>query len=315
MLFTNIKRIIRAGFLNFWRNSFVSLSAIMVLSVTLFVIGSLFFNNILLKASLDELRDKVDVNVYFLTTALESDILVLKEKMETFPEVDEIRYISREDALFAFKARHENDTVVLQALEEVGDNPLGASLTIKTKMPSQYENVQKFLESEPVLSSDGKPLIQKTNYFENKVAIDRLTEIIDSSEKSNLAKTVILVIISIVVAFNTIRLAIYISREEISVMRLVGASNKYVRGPFVIVGMIYGLIAALVTLALFYPITHKFGPLFYPLPLFFTDSFGDMTLFDYYVSNFGQIFMIIALSGVVLGAVSSWLAVRRYLKI
>lgn len=313
MVWINIKRIIRTGFLNFWRNPFISLSSVLILTLTLFVLGSLVFNNALLQSSLQELRDKVDVNVYFVTAAPESDILSLKKTLEASPEVLKVTYISRDQALQNFKKRHENDGRTLQALDELDDNPLGAVLNIKTKEPSQYENLANYLKDNPALSKSGQPIIDKVNYYQNKVAIDRLTEIINSSSRSNVAKTLILILISIIVTFNTIRLTIFTSREEISVMRLVGASNRYIRGPFVVAGVMYGLVAGVVAMLLFYPLTYWFGPLFYPFPLFLSDSVGNLALFDYYLSNFGQIFIIVILSGLLLGAVSSYLAVRRYL--
>ncbi|PIQ91630.1 MAG: hypothetical protein COV70_02700 [Parcubacteria group bacterium CG11_big_fil_rev_8_21_14_0_20_39_22] len=315
MFWTNTKRVIRSGFINFWRNGFVSLASVMVMTVTLFVVGSLFFNNVLLDASLSELRDKVDVNVYFNTDASEEEVLSLKDQLESFPEVSNVEYISREQALENFKERHKDDILTLQALEELSENPLSAVLNVKTKEPSQYESIANFLSDKKASGEDGGAAIDEVNYLQNKTAIDRLTNIIESSKVSNFAKTAILVIISIVVVFNTVRLSIYISREEISVMRLVGASNRYIRGPFVIVGVLYGVIAGIISIIIFYPLTYWFGPLFYPLPLFLTDSVGKLTLFEYYINNFGEIFLIVVGSGVVLGAISSWLAVRRYLKI
>ncbi len=315
MLLVNIKRIIRTGFISFWRNGFVSLASVLVMTITLFVIGSLVFNNALLNSSINDLKQKVDINVYFQTKAPEADILDLKKKLESFPEVAAVEYTSREQALEAFKKRHQNDELTLQALSELGDNPLGAVLNIKTKEPSQYEGVANFLNASPVLSKDGKPIIDKVNFNQNKEAINRLTDIINSSEKSNFAKTLVLMIVSILVTFNTIRLAIYISREEISVMRLVGASYKYIRGPFLVIGVMYGLLAGIVAVAIFYPVTYWFGPLFYPFPLFLGDGVGHLALFDYYIHNFLQITLIVLVSGVVLGFISSYLAVRKYLNV
>src|SRR3989338_2482846 len=315
MFWVNTKRIIRTGLLSFWRNAFVSLASVLVLTVTLFVIGSLVFNNALLQSSLDELKSKVDVNVYFVTSASESDVLALKKNLEAFPEVAEVSYVSREQALEDFRKRHENDERTLQALEELADNPLCAVLNVKTKEPSQYENLSNFLKDNPPLGADGKAIVDKVNYYQNKVSIDRLSGIIRDSERSNIAKTLILVLISIVVTFNTIRLAIFTSREEISVMRLVGASNRYIRGPFIIAGIMDGIVAAVISIILFYPLTYWFGPLFYPFPIFLADNIGSLALFDYYVSNFGQIFFIVMISGICLGAISSYLAVRRYLNV
>ncbi len=315
MFWVNVKRVLNTGWINFWRNGFVSVASILVMSITLFVVGSLVFNNALLQSSLDELKQNVDINVYFVTTAQESDVLALKKTLESFPEVAEVEYVSREQALENFKAKHQDDQLILQSLEEVGDNPLGAILNIKTKEPSQYQGVADYLKANPVLSKEGTPLVDKVNYFQNKTAIDKLSQIIDTSRKSSLARTLVLIIASLAVAFNTIRLAIYIRREEISVMRLVGASHTYIRGPFIIAGLIYGFVSALLAILAFYPVTYWFGPLFYPLPFFLTQNqAGDLHLFQYYIANFAEVTLIVLGTGLILGALSSYLAVRRYLK-
>lgn len=308
MLWLNLKRIIRSGFVSFWRNSFVSLSAILVMIVTLFVMGSLIFLGAVLGTTLEQIKDKVDVNVYFVTTAQEDDILTLKSQLEELPEVAVVEYVSREEALERFRARHEGDQLTLQALEELGENPLGATLNIKAKETSQYEGIANFLQNETAIGAGSDPIIDNINFFQNRVAIERLDTIINSARTFGLAVTLILVVASIIITFNTIRLAIYASKEEISVMRLVGATNAYIRGPFVFEGIMYGFVAALITLILFYPLTFWLGPI--------TEGFfGDINIFYYYLNNFGEIFLLIIGTGIVLGGVSSYLAVRKYLKI
>lgn len=308
MLWINIKRIIKSGFFNFSRSTFVSLSSVLIMIITLGVIASLIFISATLNASLNEIRDKVDINVYFIPSADESDILSLQKRLENLPDVASITYTSRDEALRIFKERHQNDELTLQALEELGENPLEASLNIKAKNPSQYESIANFLENQQVLSRDGTSIVDKVNYFQNKIAIDKLNKIINTSERLGSIISLILIGISVLITLNTTRLAIYISREEISVMRLVGASSFYVRGPFVVVGIIYGALAGVLTLLLFYPITYWLGAQT-------TNLFLTFNVFDYYTHNFGQIFLIIMLSGIIIGAFSSYLAVRRYLKI
>ncbi len=305
---TKLRRIIKSGFFNFWRSGYVSLASMLVMIVTLFVIGSVIFVGTVLNITLTELRNKVDVNVYFTTTAPEEDILSLKSRIEAMPEVARVEYVSREVALEEFKKRHENDEITLQALDELGENPLGAVLNIKAKEPSQYESLSNFLNQEKILAADGSQIIDKINYFQNKTAIDKLTRIIDSAERMGYGLTIALVIISILITFNTVRLAIYISREEISVMQLVGASKNYVRGQFVITGVIYGLIAGFVTVFLFFPVTYWLGTLT-------QNFFIGFNIFSYYLGNIIQMSFIIIGSGVAIGAASSILAVRKYLKL
>ena len=308
MWWIDTKRIIKAGFVGFWRNGFVSLASVLVMTVTLFVIGSIIFLNAILGASLEQIRDKVDINVYFVTEAPEEDILVLKRDLEALPEVALVEYVTREEALAKFRERHEGDQLTLQALDELGDNPLGASLSIKAKDTSQYEGIAAFLEGDTsTLSNSDVRIIDTVNYFQNRVAIERLSKVISSSEQFGFLMSLVLAVASIIIVFNTIRLAIYTARDEISVMRLVGASNAYIRGPFVFEGIMYGLIAGIVTLLIFYPITLWLGPA--------TETFfGDINIFSYYTSHFGELLFVLVGSGIILGAFSSYLAVRKYLK-
>lgn len=308
MLLT-FRRIVKSGFVNFWRNGFITFAAIIVMVITLFVIGSLIFVNAMLSASLEQIRDKVDINVYFVPEAAESDIIAMQDRLEGLAEVEAVEYVSRQEALARFRERHENDQVALQALEELNENPLRASLRIKATDPSQYEKIDAYLEEDSeAVSPDGTPIISRTNFTDNRTAINRLTDIIDSMEKFGLALTITLVAASIIIIFNTIRLAIYTAREEIAVMRLVGASNSYIRGPFVFEGIMYGFISAVITLILYYPITLWLGPS--------TQTFfGNINVFTYYTQNFGSIFVTIFVSGVLLGAISSFLAVKKYLRV
>lgn len=303
------KRILKAGFINFWRNGFVSLASIVVITITLLVVGSLIFINALLSASLDQIRDKVDVNVYFVTTAPEESILTVQKNLEAVPEVERVTYVSRDEALQKFRERHQNDPVALQALEELGENPLRASLSVKATDPSHYQKIASILETDQAaMGEGGTSLIEKVNFNENRVAIEKLTQIIKAMDKFGLAVTIALIAASILIVFNTIRLAIYTSREEIAVMRLVGASYAYIRGPFVFEGMMYGFIAGIITLLAFYPLTLYLGPKT-------EEFFGSINLFTYFTQNFGVIFVTIIGAGILLGAVSSFLAVKKYLKI
>ncbi|MEX2010512.1 MAG: permease-like cell division protein FtsX [Parcubacteria group bacterium] len=308
MFWINVKRIIRTGFFNFWRNGTVSLASVLIMVVTLTVVGSLLFSGAILNTSLNELRNKVDVNVTFITTAPEEDILNIKNSLESLPEVSQVVYTSREEALEAFKNRHQNDQSILAALDELGENPLGATLAVKAKDPSQYQSIAEFLEGGSALSPSVTSIVDRINYFQNKTAIDKLTSIIDSANRLGLAVALFFAVISIIIAFNTVRLTIYIARDEISVMRLVGASTSYIQGPFVVVGVIYGLVAGLLTLLLFLPITYWLGKAT-------QNFFIGLNIFSYYLHNFLQIFLIIIGAGIILGAVSSALAIRKYLKV
>lgn len=308
MFWTNIKRITKAGFFNFWRGGTVSLASVLVMLVTLMVVSFISFGNAILDTSLTELRNRIDINVTFITTASEEDILNIKHTLETLPEVSLVTYVSREEALEAFKLRHANDQNILAALEELGDNPLGAVLNIKARDPSQYASVADFLEGSNALSSGGLTIIDRINYFQNREAIDKLTRVINSADTLGSTLTLFLVIVSVIIAFNTIRLTIYIAKDEISVMRLVGASTSYIQGPFVVVGIIYGLVAGILTLLILLPLTYWLGDAMQNFLIGFN-------VFTYYLRHFLEIALLVLVSGVLIGAFSSILATRKYLKV
>jgi len=308
-MITATKRILRSGLISFFRNGFVSLASVLVMTVTLFVIGSIIFLNAVLGGSLEQIEDKVDINVYFIPSASEEDIISIQKDVEALPEVAEVLYTSRGEALVQFEERHADDQLTLQALDELDENPLGASLSIKAKETSQYESIAMFLQDDTnVLSNDGSTVIDNINFFQNQVAIERLASIIDSSERVGFGVSIVLIIASVIIIFNTIRLAIYTAREEIAVMQLVGASHMYIRGPFIFEGVLYGLIAGIFTLIIFYPLTAWIGPST-------ASFFGDINLYEYYLSNIFQFILILVGSGIILGAFSSYLAVRKYLKV
>ena len=306
MIWIHFKRIIRSGYRNFMRSGFTSIASVLIMTITLFVITSLIFVQAALNSSLTDIKEKVDVTVYFVPGAEESSIKNIEQALAKLPEVKSVSYTSSSEALAQFKERHANDYLTLQALDELNDNPLGATLNVKAKDPSQYESIAKYFESDTVLSKGILTIIEKIDYHQNKVIIDRLTSIIHGARRLGFVISFVLILISIIITFNTIRLIIYMSREEINVMKLVGAGDKYIRGPFIVSGVLVGICSAVLTIILFIPISIWLGNQM-------TDFLG-LNLFTYFKSNFLQLFIIMLGSGVILGGISSTFAIHRYLR-
>jgi len=301
-MFTGFKRIIKWAFKNFWRNGWLSTATVSIMTLTLLVITVLLMVNIVANVVLENLEKKIDISVYFKLETLEEEILGVKSQLEELEEVDSVSYISQEEALIKFKEKHKDNPILLQSLEELEINPLEASLNIKAKETSQYASINQFLES--VYYQD---VIDKVNYMQNKEVIDKLSEIILDVKTAGLGLTILLALIVFLVTFNSIRLAIYSSREEIGVMRLVGASNWFIRGPFIVEGIFYGIIATIVTLAILYPIFYFLSPKisgFLPI--------GD--IFAYFQANLLSFLVLLLGIGIILGGFSSLIAVRKYLK-
>jgi len=300
-----LRRVAKAGFLNFTRGGLVSFAAVLVMTITLSVITAIIFLQAVLYFSLDQIKNKVDVTIYFTVGAPEEKIMALKDSLAQLPEVGEISYVSADEALQIFRERHSDDYPTIQALDEIQENPLGAYLNVRAKEISQYEGIANFMKSDNSLVLGSANIIDKVNYHQNKLVIDKLNSIINGAHKLGFLLTLILVIISIIVTFNTIRLTIFISKAEIGVMQLVGASQMRVQGPFMVEGAIYGIIATAITLIIFFPVTIWFGSNM--------TGFLGMNMYDYYISNFFQIGLMVLLSGILLGIVSSFFAVRKYL--
>ncbi len=305
-MITGFRRVVKAGFVGFWRNAYVSLASIFVLTVALFVIGSTMFVTQLLTTSLNILESKVDINVYFVPDAPDEEVDRIKTAVAALPDVASVEFTSSEDALRMYRERNKDNAISLQALEELDKNPLGANLAIQAKETYQYENIALFLEEQRELGEQQVLVIDEINYNRNKESIDKLTSIINAAQQAGLIIMIFLLVVSILITFNTIRLAIYTSREEISIMRLVGAGNMFIRGPFMLQGVMYGFIAGVLALLLFYPPLVWLGPR--------TEAFFGLNLFNYYIAHFGEIFGALVGIGIVLGFVSSTLAVSRYLK-
>lgn len=302
-----MKRVMVSGWKNFVRGGAVSAATVVIMTVTLSIIGALIFLSALLTFTLNTIKDKVDVSVYFVTTAQESDILAVKDQLQKLPQVASVAYTSADDALAAFRDRHATDQLTLQALDELGGNPLDASLEVRAKDPSEYDSIVSFLEASPALSSGNTSIVDRINYAQNKDVIDRLSLAIQATREIGFAVVVLFAIASILIAFATVRLAIYVAKDEIAVMRLVGASNSYVQGPFIVTGIITGVTAAIVVLLMLWPATWYAG-------VKTVAWFGGFDVAGYYTGHFAFIFSIVMLSGIALGAIASVFAIRRYLK-
>ncbi len=310
-MLANVKRIVRSGFINFWRSGVVSLSSIIVLTVTLFVIGGLILAQAYLGASLEEIKAKVDISVSFQPTATEAEVLAVKQELSALPEVKQVVYRSRDEEYADFKQRNADNDLIKQSLEEVG-NPFGARLNIEATDPSQYENIAAFLRADNALSppivgqgSGGRGIIYQINF--KKATVEALAKVIDATRRVGSALALLFLFLSLVVTFNTVSLAIYISREEISVMRLVGADNRYIRGPFIIEGLIAGLFASLLALFLLYPAV---------IWLRNTTSgiAGSVNLVTYYLDHFAYLAGVVLGSGAVVSILASLFAIRKHLR-
>jgi len=300
---TTLFRIIKYGLQSFWRNKGLSTASVAVMVLALFVFESLILFSILTGTTIDILKDKIDISVYFKTVTKEDDILTVKRSLESLVEVESVEYVSRDRALALFQERHKDDQTISQAINILEENPLSASLNIRANDPREYPIIAAYLNNQSL----GR-MVEQVTYNQNQLVINRLASIVDTAQKGGIALAIVLAAIAILVTLNTIMLTIYSTRDEIGVMRLVGASNKFIRGPYIVQGILYGVLAAVLSLVLVAPLIALANP-------YINVLIPEMNLQAYFYSHLPKLFLYQLFFGIVLGTVSSGIAVRKYLKI
>ena len=303
MKYIKLKRTFFEGLDNFRRNGWLSFATVSVLAISLYIISVTVILGVTANIVLKNIQDKINVSVYFNSGVEENRILEIKDKLVGYQEIKAIDYVSKEQALEQFKKLGNNDPSISQALEEIGDNPLLSSLVIKAKTPEQYDII-----SQAISNSSFAEDISKIDFEENKAAIQRLTSIIKLVEKIGFTLGIVFVFIGVMITFNAIRLTMYAHKNEFEVMRLVGASNTYIRMPFVFEGMFYGVASAILVM-IFLAITSSF------LAPITQGSISGGSIFSFYLSHFFIILVALLFSGITLGTVSGVIAIKRYLKV
>lgn len=299
----NLKRVIDQGWTNFKRNSWLAFGTVGIMVLALLIFAGLVAFNVVSQNAINSLEEKVDVTAYLKTDVSDDQAQDAAKRINEISGISYVNYISREQALEDFKKRHQDEELIQQAILELGENPLQASLEIKAKDSREYASLVSFLEK-----SSFSGLIDKIDFYENQAVISRIQKISSGLKAGGILVTLILSVIAVLITFNTVRLTIYSQKQEIEIMRLVGASNWHIRGPYVVEGAIYGIIAGLAVLIIFYPVVYLTSPriqAFIP----------SVNLATYFTGFFGQMLILVFGLGIALGVVSSVIAVRRYLKI
>lgn len=292
-MFTFVAFSLKRAWEGFWRNALMSLAATATMVLMLLLLAGFWILQAGLQAGLEYTESKVEVVADLKDTATPADVTAIEDRLHVLPEVKEVTYVSREDALAIYRARlaEQGETDLTRYLDA---NPLHASLNVKLVDPKVFGDVVEKLRAEPAVDK----------VKEQQKTVDSLLTI---TNVLRTAGTVILIVIALIVLFiivNTIRLAVVARAEEIEIMRLVGASDAFIRWPFVFEGAMVGLLGAALTLGVLFvaadPIGNFMIGFFTVLPL----RFGTLTR---------DIIVLVAGAGLGLGILGSWVSVRTYL--
>jgi cell division transport system permease protein len=301
-MITTIVRITKYGWQNFTRNAWLSTATIAVMVLALSVFLGLVIFNVMAGTIISSIENKINISVYFKADVAEDDILNVQSQLKSLPEVASVEYISKDQALATFQEKHQNDPTISQALDQLGSNPLLASLNIRASRPDQYQIIADYLNNGSI-----QPFVEKISYAQNASVIDRLNRILTIAKRGGIALTIFMALVAMLITFNTISLAIYSNRESITIMRLVGGSNFFVRGQFLIEGIVYGIVSAIIGLLLVAPVIYFISP-------YGSILVPEMNVWHYFVSHILLLFAYGLLFGVVLGLISSFFAAGKYLK-
>lgn len=273
-----------------------------VMTIVLFVISSLYVLHHMSNFIIEELERSVDISAYFVDSATEEEIFQVQEEISQLAEVRNVEYISKENAFERFVERHQQERAFLEPLESIGQNPFRASLNIQAQDTSDFADIAEFLSTGTFGS-----LIENVDFYNRAAIIDQISIVTGAIRAAALAIIIFLSSIAVLVAFNTIRLTIYNSRKEIEIMRLVGASSAFIRGPFFVQGIIVGVAASMLTLILLLLASLIIGGR--------VEHFTGFPLSSFVLSHFFIILLLQLAVGIVLGTISSAIAIRRYLRV
>ncbi len=297
-------RIAKFAFQDIVRNLGLSFMTVFILVLMLLSVNTLWSLDIVTRKAVQMVRDQVTISFYLTSDIADQNVKELKSYLSTFPEVVELKYSSREDVLKTFKNTHKYSLEILQALDELGGNPFGPTITLRTKEPGDYKKIIDAL-SVP----EYEPLIESKSFDGNESALDQVQLITSRIERVGLGLSLLFAVIAFLIIFNTIRVAIQSQRIEISIKRLVGANNWFIRGPYWLEAAIFTVVSIIITILTVFVALNWLDPY---IGIVFGYRFS---LTDYYVSHMLYVFGIQAIAVLLLTIISSGLAMRRQLKV
>jgi len=304
-----IWRIIRTGTVNFTRSLSLAAAAMAVMGVTLTIILFSIVANATFDNSIAQITDKINISVYLNDSVSDQQRTTLMNQLEKLPNVKKVSYISKDQALAEYTAQNAGNTQLLQAVSETG-NPLPASIQIDPVDINKIQTIKNFLDK-PQNVALQDPQAGTSYSGDRKAAIDKISHATDIIREAGVIAVVVFALISVLIIFNTIRMAIFNRRDEISIMRLLGASTWYIRGPFVVESILYGVISALVSITLIDVLFAGSASALQASSLGLLDiGYADR----FFKAHFWILLTSQLMVGILIGAASSTIATRRYLK-
>ncbi len=298
-------RIIKSGFKNLFRNAWLSIAATAIMVITLVIVSVFAFSALFLKNQLEVIREKIDLTVFLVDKAQPEDVTKLQNDIQGLENVKGVRYVSKADALERLRTSSKDGEQLARTAEEIG-NPLPASIEVKTKSLDNLDGLDAKIRSLPQANLIAQTSLQDNNV--RKQVVENINKISQGVSRIGSIVSVAFLIVSLLIIFNTIRMAIFTRREEIDIMKLVGATKWFIRGPFLVEGAVYGVIGATIAIAIAIPSLNFAKPLF-------VNYFSTTDVIDFVSARYGLVVGGMYGLGILIGVSSSYLAISRHLKL
>lgn len=304
---TTFSRIIRAGMLNFVRNAWLAIAAMAIMVVTLTIILFSIIANATFTNTVHDITQKINISVYLKDSVTTTEKNVFVSGLRQLPNVEEVKYLDKTAALKRYLRDNAGNTQLLAAINET-DNPLPATIQIKPRNLNQIDQIRAFIEKPQYAKLQSDPA---SDNGDRREAIDKISGATNILKKAGIGAVLVFAAISIMIIFNTIQMAIFNRRDEIQIMRLLGASTGYIRGPFVVEAIIYGILSAIISLLIIN------GIFITASSSLQATSFGLLDISysqQFFEAHYWQLLAMQLVLGILIGTVSSVIATRRYLK-
>ena len=304
--FVTLTRIVNTGAVNFVRNAWLAIAAMAVMIITLTIVLFSVITNATFANTIAQITDKIDVSVYLKDTTDEAAGRAFAGQLEGLPNAKSVNFLSKDQVLRRYRQQNANNPALLSAINET-DNPLPATIQVKPKDLNKIQDIRDFLNK-----PNNKKLWEDVSYRDDrKAAIDKIAHATNLLRRAGIAAVLIFAVISMLIIFNTIQMAIFNRREELTIMRLLGAGTWYIRGPFVVETVIYGVISAAVSVIIIHSLFVAASSALQATSLGLLDINYSA---QYFRQHFFVLLTIQLVLGILIGAVSSIIATRRYLK-
>ena len=301
-------RMIRYGVNNFSRNAWLTVAATAIMTITLLIIAFSLVSRQVLLDRVAKVQEKVDMSIYLKRDTPDSEADKIVSRLQDLTSVKEVSYKNSAQIREDYAEQNKSNPIALEALN-ASNNKFNSTIRVSLKNINDTRQLEDFTKTDTGLGKYLNPDVAPSFEGSRRNVIKNLASSIDFAQKLGIGASVIFVIISSLIIFNTIRMAIFNRKDEIEMMKLIGANKGFIRGPFVIEAMVYGIVAGVIATIL--------GYIALQLSISSLDKVGIavQATAAFITLNIPFVLLGMVLLGALIGAVSSLLATRRYLKI